>query len=103
MKCEKYMDRRRLQFKEKYGVEYLSQLDAVKQKISNTHIAKRQERLSDRFNDIIIAFPDKDLVEIRCPACKEKSVLNIEFMLQRDKFNIDLCLHYHETYAPWSI
>lgn len=78
---------------QKFGVNCISKLQYIKDKISDTNFKKRKERLKSKFGDIIIDFPTKYSVKILCPKCSKISESNICFFEQRAKFKVDLCLH----------
>ncbi|MFW6281307.1 MAG: DUF7487 domain-containing protein [bacterium] len=81
------------QLKQKYGVTNISQIEEIKQKIKNTYFEKRKNKLKNKFQNLIIDFPDLYSVKIKCPKCKKYSILNISFLEQRDKFGLELCTY----------
>lgn len=79
--------------KEKYGVINISQIPKVANKIKQSKFINRQQRLTSKLGNLIQSFPTKNSVEIKCPECNKNSTLNIGFLEQRHKFDMDLCLH----------
>jgi len=93
MKNKEFIEKRKENFMNIYGVEFMSQMPEFRNKMVETNFKKRKNILLEKFNDIIIDFPNKNLVKIKCPKCGKESIINYGFMLQRDKFDVDLCLH----------
>jgi hypothetical protein len=93
MKNKDFFEKRKLDFKEKFGVEFITQKPEIGEKIKNTKYEKAKEKILKNHKDIVIDFPEKGLVTIKCPNCNKTSTLNSFFLYQRNKFNIDLCLH----------
>lgn len=93
MKSDEYKTIRNKQMLDKFGVINMSQLSSIQDKIKISKFNNRKKRLTDKLGDIIISYPDKYSVEIKCPTCNKTSTLNIGFLEQRHKFENDLCLH----------
>lgn len=87
-----YLNRIATKFNVDYKITNVSQIPDIKEKIKLSFYKKRKEFLLKRFKDLIIDFPTFYTVKIKCPVCNTVSELNINFLLQRDKFNIDFCL-----------
>jgi len=93
MQNKEFYEKRKSDFLEKFGYAYITQIPDVRAKISSTNYEKSKQQILNIFKDVIVGFPEYGLVTIKCPVCKQESTMPAGFMMQRNKFTTDICLH----------